>query len=135
MQEIIDDLMPKGLEDFIRDVWPTLNIRLFQHNFFETYRLKNLLARHAGEKTYIHLTNILHYQNSSWLYSSTHRYNIERDVFAIFSELGYETFYLYQNRPGVMVNWRGHTPKQIYDNKDRFLGRPQELNILPWINK
>jgi hypothetical protein len=134
MQEIIDRLMPEGLEDFIRDVWPTLDIQLYQHNFFEIYRLKSLLGRHAGEKTYIHLTNILHYQNSAWLFSSSHRYNIEKDVLAIFSELGNETFYLYQNRPGVKVNWRGHTPKQINESKN-LLGRPSELNILPWINK
>lgn len=135
MQEIIDELMPQGLEDFIRDVWPTLDIQLYQHNLYEIYRLKNLLGRHNGEKTYIHLTNILHYQHSAWLFSSLHRYSIEKDVLAVFSEMGYETFYLYQNRPGVKINWRGHTPKQINDNKEIFLGRPPELNILPWINK
>jgi len=135
MQEIIDKLMPQGLEDFIRDVWPTMNIQFFNYNFFETYRLRNLLDRHIGEKTYIHLTNILHYQNSAWLYSSTHRYNIENDVFNIFSELGYETFYLYQNRPGINMNWRGNTPKQIFEKRELLLGRPKELNILPWINK
>lgn len=135
MQEIIDELMPQGLEDFIRDVWPTLDIELYQYNFFEIYRLKHLISRHYGEKTYIHLTNILHYQHSSWLYSSTHRYSIEKDVLAIFSEVGHETIYLYQNRPGVKVNWRGHTPKQIYDESDQLLGRPEQLNILPWINK
>lgn len=135
MQEIIDKLMPEGLEDFIRDVWPTLDIQLYQHNFFEIYKLKQLLGRHSGEKTYIHLTNILHYQNSSWLFSSSHRYNIERDILAILSELGNDSFYLYQNRPGIRSNWRGHTPKQIYENRIQLLGKPKELNILPWINK
>lgn len=135
MQEIIDRLMPEGLEDFIRDVWPTLDIQFFQHNFFEIYRLKQLLGRHSGEKTYIHLTNILHYQNSSWLFSSTHRYDLERDVLRIFSELGNETFYLYQNRPGVRANWRGQTPKEINENSGKFLAKPKELNILPWIKQ
>lgn len=135
MQKIIDDLMPQGLEDFIRDVWPTLDILLFQHNMFDLYKLKTMLNRHQEEKTYIHLTNILHYQHSAWLYSSSHRYNIEKDILAVFSELGHEKFYLYQNRPGLKVNWRGHTPKQIYDNPGLLLGRPPELNILPWINK
>lgn len=135
MQEIIDGLMPKGLEDFIRDVWPTLDVQFYQYNFFEIHRLRQLLARHRGEKTYIHLTNILHYQNSSWLYSSTHRYKVERDMLNIFAELGNETFHLYQNRPGVRKNWRWHTPKQINENSDLFLSRPQELKILPWINK
>jgi len=135
MQSIIDKLLPEGLEDFIRDVWPTLDIELYQHNLFNIHRLKHLLSRHQDEKTYIHLTNILHYQHSAWLYSSTHRYNIEKDILAIFSELGHEKFYLYQNRPGLKVNWRGHTPKQIYESPELLLGRPKELNILPWMNK
>jgi hypothetical protein len=40
-----------------------------------------------------------------------------------------------QYRPGVNLNWKYTTPKQILENKDRYLKRVKELEILPWINK
>jgi hypothetical protein len=80
----------------------------------------------------IHLTNMLHYQNTAWIYDAKSRYDLEAQLFDIFSRKGMNRFYLYQNRPGVRVNWRSITPAQILENKDRFLSRVKELEILPW---
>jgi len=136
MQQIINEMMPQGLEDFIINVWPHLDILYVSCNLFDVHQVKNRLAsRHKDEKTYIHLTNILHYQNTAWLFSATSRYRLERDILDIFAAFGMDTFQLYQNRPGHRVNWRNETPRQIYANPDKFLYRVKELGILPWITE
>jgi hypothetical protein len=136
MQELINKMMPEGLEDFIKNVWPHLDILFTPCNLFDISQVKNRLAdRHAGEKTYIHLTNILHYQNSAWLFSATSRYRLEQDILNKFANSGMDTFKLYQNRPGFRVNWRNETPREILANPDKFLYRAKTLEILPWIKK
>lgn len=136
MQEIINEMMPQGLEDFIKNVWPHLDVVFVPCNLFDISQVKNrLAARHAGEKTYVHLTNILHYQNTAWLFSAVSRYRLERDILSKFADVGMDTFQLYQNRPGFRVNWRNETPRQVFDNPGRFLYRVKTLEILPWIAK
>lgn len=135
MQEIIDDLIQnKGLGEFIDNVWPTLNVVYVNHNIFNVGHFKGILNRFdQNENVMVHLTNMLHYQNTAWVYNAASRYDIEQQLFDILLEKGGDRFYLYQNRPGVKVNWRSITPNQILANKDRFLLRVKELGILPWI--
>lgn len=136
MQEIINEMMPQGLEDFIKNVWPHLDIAFVPCNLFDISQVKNrLAARHKGEKTYVHLTNILHYQNTAWLFSAVSRYRLESDILEKFADVGMDTFKLYQNRPGYKVNWRNETPREIYANPDKFLYRVKTLEMLPWITK
>lgn len=136
MQEIINEMMPQGLEDFIINVWPHLDISFMLCNLFDIHQVKNrLAARHKDEKTYVHLTNILHYQNTAWLFSAVSRYKLELDILEKFADVGMDTFKLYQNRPGIRVNWRNETPRQIYANPDKFLYKVKALEMLPWIAK
>lgn len=136
MQELINEMMPEGLEDFIENVWPHLDIVFVPCNLFDINQVKNkLAARHTGEKTYVHLTNILHYQNTAWLFSAVSRYRLEQDILNKFADAGMDTFMLYQNRPGLRVNWRNETPRQILENPDKFLYKVKTLEILPWIKK
>lgn len=133
MQEIIDSLMKEGLEEFIENVWPHLNVIFVPCNLFDVYHVKNrLVSRHSNEKTYVHLTNILHYQNTAWLFSATSRYRLEEDILKMFAEDSLDNFYFYQNRPGLKVNWRNQTPRQIFANPDKLLYRVKELGLLPW---
>lgn len=133
MQEIINQMRPKGLEDYIKNVWPHLDVRYFNIDLLDLYSLKDMLSRHAGDRCLIHLSNILHYQHNAWLFNSSHRYQIENALVNIFSKYGDETFYLLQNRPGVALNWRYITPSQIKKNETQYLKRVDELKILPWI--
>lgn len=136
MQELINEMMPQGLEDFITNVWPHLDIIYVPCNLFDLNQVKNRLAsRHRGEKTFVHLTNILHYQNTSWLFSAVSRYRLELDILNKFADAGMDTFQLYQNRPGHRVNWRNETPRQIFENPNRYLYRVKGLDILPWITE
>lgn len=136
MQEIINEMMPQGLEDFIKNVWPNLNVVFEPCNLFDVNQVKNvIISKHAGEKTYVHLTNILHYQNTAWLFSAVSRYRLEQDILDKFSAAGMDTFQFYQNRPGIKTNWRNETPRQILDNPDVFLHQVKTLEILPWITK
>jgi len=136
MQEIIDQLMPEGLEDFIENVWPHLDILFVPCNLFDIHQVKNrLVDRHKNENTYVHLTNILHYQNTAWLFSAVSRYRLESDILDKFAENGMDSFYFYQNRPGHRVNWRNETPRQIFANPNKFLYRVKELGMLPWITE
>ncbi len=136
MQELINEMMPEGLEDFIKNVWPHLDVVFVPCNLFDISQVKNrLAARHAGEKTYVHLTNILHYQNTAWLFSAVSRYRLERDILDKFAAVGMDTFQLYQNRPGLKVNWRNETPRQIFTSPGKLLYRVKTLEILPWITQ
>jgi hypothetical protein len=134
MQEIINDLITnKELGEFIDNVWPHLNVVYVNHNIFNVNGIKWMLDRFDNDvNVMIHLTNMLHYQNTAWIYDAKSRYDLEAQLFDIFSRKGMNRFYLYQNRPGVRVNWRSITPAQILENKDRFLSRVKELEILPW---
>jgi hypothetical protein len=136
MQSIINELLPAGLEQFINEVWPTLDIVYNNCNLFGVHQVqRKLLDRHRGEKTFIHLTNILHYQNTAWLYSAVNRYRIEDDLLKMFADNGNNSFILYQNRPGIGVNWRSNTPEEILGKPDKFLYKCKDLEILPWIKK
>ena len=75
---------------------------------------------------------MLHYQNTAWVYDANSRYDIERQLFNMMAQKGMDRFYLYQNRPGVRVNWRMITPRQILADEKRFLSKVKELEILPW---
>lgn len=134
MQEIINDLIAnKGLGDFIDNVWPQLNVVYVNHNIFNTNGFKWILDRfNNNENVLIHLTNMLHYQNTAWVYDANSRYDIERQLFNMMAQKGMDRFYLYQNRPGVRVNWRMITPRQILADEKRFLSKVKELEILPW---
>jgi len=131
MQEIIDTLMPQGLEDFINNVWPHLEVLHFEMNLTELYYVRNLINRHKGENTLVHLTNIFHYQNTGWLYSATNRYRLERDLINLFNKEGPDNLFLYSNRPGRGSNWRFHTPRQILSNPMLTKQTPG-LECLPW---
>jgi hypothetical protein len=133
MQKIINFLMPRGLEDFIINVWPTLNVNYRIVNLFNINSFNSVLSEHINEPTLIHLTNILHYQNTASLYSSKHRYRIEKDLLDLFLKYGPDKYYLYQNRPGKNLGWRYVTPKEISNNKERYLKTVEELEILPWM--
>lgn len=137
MQEIINDLsLNKGLADYIENVWPHLNVIYVDHNIFNVHKFGWLLNRfNNNENVLIHLTNMLHYQNTSWVYDAESRYKIERHLFDMLAEQGMDRFYLYQNRPGIKVNWRNHTPRQILSDEHRYLGKVKELEILPWKKK
>lgn len=135
MQDIINKLLPEGLEEFINNVWYTLDIRYFNIDLLDIYSLNQILSRHKDDRCLVHLSNILHYQHNAWIFNSTHRYRLEHDLVNVFSKYGNETFYVMQYRPGVNLNWKYTTPKQILENKDRYLKRVKELEILPWINK
>lgn len=135
MQEIINTLLPQGLEDFINNVWPTLDVQYREGNLLDVHFIKNATRRHEGESTLIHLTNIMHYQNSAWLYSSGHRLQIEKDLVNNFAKTGFDNYYLYSNRPIRGGNWRAHTPKEILSNTEKYLGMTKDLRILPWINQ
>ena len=135
MQEIINRLIAeKQLGDFIDNVWPHLNVNYVNHNIFNVHGFKWILDRFGQEdNVMIHLTNMLHYQNTAWIYDAKSRYDIETQLFDIFANKGMHRFYLYQNRPGVRVNWRNITPAQILADKNRFLSKVKELEVLPWI--
>jgi len=135
MQEIIKDLIEhKQLGEFIENRWPHLNVMYVDHNIFNVHGFEHILNRFGDQdNVMIHLTNMLHYQNTAWIYDSTSRYDIEKQLFDVFSRKGMHRYYLYQNRPGIHVNWRNNTPSQILENKDRFLSKVKELEVLPWI--
>jgi hypothetical protein len=135
MQEIINSLISNNqLGEFIDNVWPHINVNYVHHNIFNVQGFKWILDRfEKDDNVMIHLTNMLHYQNTAWIYNANSRYDLEAQMFDIFANKGMNRFYLYQNRPGVRVNWRNITPAQILENKDRFLSRVKELEVLPWI--
>jgi hypothetical protein len=136
MQEILNKLMPKGLEDFIRDVWPNLIVSWNYFNIFDTNMHKNLLSEFdETANVVIHLSNVLHYQNTSWIYDSASRYAVEEHFLKTANELGPDRFFIIQNRPGVDVVWRNHTPRQILNDPEVLLGKSKNLQILPWIKK
>jgi hypothetical protein len=137
MQKIINDLMlTSDLDSYIKDTWPHLHVEYVDYNIFNVSQFKHLLnIFDNNENVLIHLTNMLHYQNTAWIYDAESRYKIEKQLFDILAEQGMDRFYLYQNRPGVKVNWRMHTPRQILNNSDRYLSQVPQLSILPWKKK
>lgn len=135
MQEIINRLIADSqLGDFIDNVWPHLNIVYVNHNIFNVNGFKWIMDRFdPTDNVMVHLTNMLHYQNTAWIYDARSRYDIEAQLVDIFANKGMNRFYLYQNRPGIRVNWRNITPAQILADQNRFLFKVKELEILPWI--
>ena len=133
MQDIINALLSEGLEDFIERVWPTLKFNYKVVNMLNIHDFKRVLLSHKNEPTLIHLTNILHYQNTSWIYGAKHRYRIEKEILDLFLKHGKDKYYIYQNRPGKNSNWRYLTPDDILNNQDRYLSPIKELEILPWM--
>jgi hypothetical protein len=79
MQEIINKLLPEGLEDFINNVWPKLNVSYSKIDLFDERAAEQLLhGINKTDRTYLHLTNIFHYQNTAWIYDTKKRYEAEK---------------------------------------------------------
>lgn len=136
MQEILNGLMEKqGLAEFIDNVWPTLRINYNFYDIFNVDGLPNILNRFSESRNvYMHLTNMLHYQNTSWVYSSDNRYSIEKKLADTLYKFGADKFRLYQNRPGNN-HWRNVTPRTILDNPAFYLAEVENLKELPWKKK
>lgn len=133
MQQVINDLMPNGLEYFINNVWPTINMNYVNCDLFDTNSFKRVVENHRRQKTFIHLSNVYFYQNTAWLYSAEHRYRLENDLLNLLYECGKDNFYLFQNRPGKAISWSFITPAEIMKDKSKYLAQVNELKLIPWI--
>ena len=74
MQEIINSLLSHGLEDFINNVWPHLEVSYTRIDMFGENAASILNGVNKTDRTYLHLTNIFHYQNTAWLLDAKKRY-------------------------------------------------------------
>lgn len=134
MQEIIDELMPQGLEDFINNVWPNLCYLPVRGDFFNPRDIDRIFDKiEPNEKVLINLSNVFHYQNSAWFYDSASRYSLEKMFLDKCMSKNPDNIYLYQNRAGrVIRHWRGQTAREIF-NDSEFLKQVDDLKELSWI--
>lgn len=136
MQEVINNFMKEGLEEFIRDVWPTLRMDYRYLDIFNIDKHEHLFSKFKTESNVVvHLTNMFHYQNTAWIYDAESRYTAERHLLDVLYKLGPDRFFLFQNRPGSSSNWRNITPREIMDHPEIYLEKTEQLKLLPWIKE
>lgn len=137
MQSMIDSFIDQGLGDFIDNVWPTLDIKYIEYDIFDVknFNMKLDISRFNNVgNVFIHLSNILYYINSAWIYNTESRYAVEKKIVDILYLNNPDKFYLYQSR-WAPYKWKTITPRAINEHPELYLSHNRNLKILPWIKK
>ena len=125
-QEIINET--PGLVEYYNTVYKQLNITYWQTNFFDIYSTNRIWTRFEGLcKVYVNLSNVFHYQNTSWLYSVEERYDFENKLLKLIATKGADKYYLKSNRQ--TGSWSGDLVDDLVAKPFKY---PDILKELPW---
>lgn len=96
MQNLVNSLLNCGLQDYYNEIWPTLEKVYVEIDLFDTTRFHKLLQLFNGnyQKVFLNFSNIFSYQNTSYIYSSLERLDIEKNILKIMPEYGLNKFYV-----------------------------------------
>ena len=125
-QEIINET--PGLIEYYNTVYKQLNIVYWQTNFFDIYSTNRIWKRFEGLcKVYVNLSNVFHYQNTSWLYSVEERYDFENKLLELIATKGTDKYYVKSNRQ--TRSWHGELVDDLVARPFKY---PDILKELPW---
>jgi hypothetical protein len=125
MQEIINKLLPEGLEDFINNVWPKIKVSYTKIDLFEEKAAEKLLHNiNKTDRTYLHLTNIFHYQNTAWIYDTKKRYSAEKRLISNIAIHNMDAIYVRSLNGGNKKIDTNNLPSTVKENP--------MLKEIPW---
>ena len=126
MQEIINKFLPEGLEDFINNVWPHINVSYVRVDLFDENAAQNLMhGITTKERTYLHLTNVFHYQNTAWIYDAKKRYAAEKMLITNLGKINMDCLFVRSMNGGN---------KKIDLNNLPAFREDMNLKEIPWYN-
>jgi hypothetical protein len=134
MQEVISELNSQGLKDYYENVFNTLNIKYVEANALVPSTINGAISNFNNSKhVYINLSNVYHYQNTSWLYSLTDRYDLEKQLIYSLAKNSHHKYYL-KNIRHQGGSWNCISADDILSN-EQYLSVPDFIKEIPWIKQ
>lgn len=132
MQNIVNKLLDLGLQDYYDNVWPSLSKAYIEIDLFDASRFHNLLNVFPDkyEKIFLNFSNIFSYQNTSFMYSSLERWNIEKNIIEIMSNYGKNKYY-FRSMGGNGIKVRCDLAETVLSKYSNY--NKDFLKVFPWI--
>tara|TARA_B100000424_G_scaffold82247_1_gene61607 strand:- start:660 stop:2111 length:1452 start_codon:yes stop_codon:yes gene_type:complete len=132
MQNIVNNLIELGLQDYYDKVWPNLEKIYLEIDLFDVDRFHNILNEFPKkhEKVFLNFSNIFSYQNTAFMYSSLERLNIEKNIIKIMTNYGKNKFY-FRSMGGNGIKVKCDLAETILDKYNYYT--KDFLKVFPWI--
>ena len=133
MQEIVNEILDTGLQEYYDNVFTKLNIIYTDVNYLNPFNVKRYHGFFSNsEKVYINISNVYHYQNTGWIYNIKQRYDLEKQMLTLLNTPN-DKFYIKNIRHNG-GSWQCQSIKNLVENADSLLSLPPFIKEIQWIN-